>query len=306
MAAIEAAAAAFPAWAASSPAVRQLVFLKAADALERRRAEVIRALALETGCTRHFADVQADFAISLLRQCSALPYAPLGSVLPSNDPGMRAHAVRRPVGVVAAVAPWNASLSLSGRAIAGPLALGNTVVLKPSEESPFTGGALWVEIFQEAGLPAGVLNLVTHAHGSAGVVAEELISHPQVRRVNFTGSTPTGRRLAENAGRHLKRVALQLSGQNPLLILNGVDLDHAAAATTYGSFIHQGQVCMCARRIYVERPIAEAFLDRFIPKVSALPMGDPADPRTVIGPLINQWALSLISRRVDEAVRGGA
>lgn len=305
-AAIEAAAAAFPAWSASSPADRQMVFLDAAAEIDRRRDEIKQLLADETGCAGHFADVQIRFTTALLRQCAALPYAPLGMILPSDDPANLTQAVRRPVGVVGAIAPWNASLVLSGRAIAGPLALGNTVVLKPSEESPLTGGALWGEVFQAAGLPAGVLNVLTHAPGAAGAIAEQMLSHPAVRRVNFTGSTPTGRRLAETAGRHLKRVVLQLSGQNPLIVLEGADLDYAVDAAAYGAFVHQGEVCMCARRIYVERAIAEEFTRRFVAKVEALPIGDPGDPATVIGPLINQWALSLITRRVDEAVAAGA
>jgi acyl-CoA reductase-like NAD-dependent aldehyde dehydrogenase len=306
VAAIEAADRAFAKWASTSPAARQRIFLNAADVLARRAAEIVEMLALETGCTHHFATVQVEFAQSLLRQCSALPYAPLGAVLPSDDPDTRAQAIRRPVGVVGAIPPWNPSLVLSGRAIAGPLALGNTVVLKPSEESPFTGGALWAEILEEAGLPPGVLNVVTHAHGTAGTVAEELMSNPKVRRINFTGSTPVGRRLAESAGRHLKRVVLQLSGQNPLLVLDGVDLDYAVEAAAYGAFVHQGQVCMCARRIFVERTIADEFLERFTAKVASLPMGDPHDPATVVGPLISPWSLSLIARRVDEAVAAGA
>jgi acyl-CoA reductase-like NAD-dependent aldehyde dehydrogenase len=208
--------------------------------------------------------------------------------------------------VVGAIAPWNASLTLSGRAIAGPLALGNTVVLKPSEESPRSGGTIWGELFGEAGLPPGVLNIVTHAPGDAGAIGTEMMANPLVRRINFTGSTATGRRLAETAGRYLKRVVLQLSGQNPLIVLDGVDLGYAVDAAAYGAFVHQGQVCMCARRIYVERSIADEFARRFAAKVASLPMGDPADPATVIGPLINKWALSLVSRRVEEAVEHGA
>lgn len=304
--AIAAAQGAFPGWSTAPPSVRQGVFLRAADALERRRDEVAGSLARETGCGAHFAGVQIGFTISLLRQSAALPFSPTGQLLASDIPGTQAMALRRPVGVVGAIAPWNASLILSGRAIAGPLALGNTVVLKPSEESPWTGGLLWAELFDEAGLPPGALNVVTHAPGEAGVIGEELIANPVVRRLNFTGSTATGRRLAEAAGRHLKRVVLQLGGQNPLIVLAGVDLDYAVDAAAYGAFVHQGQVCMCARRIYVERSISEEFARRFTRKVADLPMGDPADPATVIGPLINKWALSLITRRVDEAVEHGA
>ena len=304
--AIDAAASAFPQWADFLPSERQAIFLRTADALERRRSEVIALLASETSCGLHFAEVQIAFALSLLRQSAALPYAPRGQIMPSDQRGTTAMAVRRPVGVVGAIAPWNASLVLSGRAIAGPLALGNTVVLKPSEESPRSGGTLWAEVFAEGGLPPGVLNVVTHAPGEAGVIGDEMMENPLVRRVNFTGSTATGRRLAEAAGRNLKRVLLQLGGQNPLIVLDGVDLDYAVDAAAYGAFVHQGQICMCARRIYVERSIAEEFSERFAAKVAALPMGDPSDPATVIGPVINKWALSLLTRRVDEAVAQGA
>jgi acyl-CoA reductase-like NAD-dependent aldehyde dehydrogenase len=304
--AVAAAHAARGRWADTSPTQRQQIFLRAADILVRRTSEIVGLLAAETGCGRHFADVQIEFSVSMLRQAAGLPFAPIGQLLPSDRAGTQAVAVRRPVGVVGAIATWNASLVLSGRAIVGPLAVGNTVVLKPSEESPLTGGAIWAELFHEAGLPPGVLNVVTHAPGEAGVIAEELIANPQVRRVNFTGSTVVGRRLAESAGRHLKRVVLQLSGQNPLIVLADADLDYAVDAATYGAFIHQGQVCMCARVIYVERRIAEAFTARFVERVAALPTGDPNDPSTVIGPLINQWALSLVTRRVDEAVQLGA
>lgn len=305
-AAVDAADAAFATWSRTSPHDRQGILLRAAGGVDRRREGIVSLLARETGCTRHFAEVQLDFATSLLRQSAALPYAAVGQVLPSDQPGTHALALRRPVGVVGAIAPWNAALTLSGRAIAAPLALGNTVVLKPSEEAPLSAGALWAEVFEEAGLPPGVLNVVTHAPGEAGSVGDELMENPLVRRINFTGSTITGRRLAEAAGRHLKRLLLQLGGQNPLLVLEGVDLDYAVNAAAYGAFVHQGQVCMCARRIFVERAIADEFSAKFAAKVSALTMGDPSDPRTVIGPVINKWALSTISRRVEEAVERGA
>ncbi|WP_433291368.1 aldehyde dehydrogenase family protein [Actinoplanes sp. CA-030573] len=304
--AIEAAHAAFPAWSAMPPSERQLIFIRAADELDRRRAEVIDLLARETGCGPYFANVQADFSLALLRQAAGLAHAPTGQILPTDVPGSRALAVRRPVGVVAAIAPWNAALTLAGRAIVGPLALGNTVVLKPSEESPVTGGTLWAEIFAAAGLPAGAVNVVCHAPGDAGMIAEELVTHPLVRRISFTGSTVTGRRLAELAARHLKRPILQLSGHNPLIVLADADLSLAVDAATYGAFVHQGEICMCVRRIIVDRAVAPAFIDRFVAKVSRLPVGDPRDPATVVGPLIDEWALSLVDRRVTEAVAMGA
>jgi acyl-CoA reductase-like NAD-dependent aldehyde dehydrogenase len=304
--AVEAANAAFPGWAELRPGERLQIFRRAADVLDRRRGEITGLLAAETGCGAHFANVQLDFCHSLLHQAAALAYAPTGQILPSNLPGSRALAVRRPVGVVAAIAPWNAALVLAGRAIVGPMALGNAVVLKPSEESPITGGTIWAEIFAEAGLPAGVLNVVTHGSGDAGVIAEELVTHPHVRRISFTGSTVTGRRLAELAARHLKRPVLQLSGHNSLIVLADADVAYAVDAAAYGAFVHQGEVCMCARRMLIERPIAEEFTARFTAKVAGLPVGDPSDPATVIGPLINEWALALVARRVEEAVLMGA
>jgi acyl-CoA reductase-like NAD-dependent aldehyde dehydrogenase len=304
--AVDAAHTAFPGWAELAPGDRQTLFLRAADVLERRRSEIFGLLAAETGCGAHFAEVQISFSLSLLRQAAGMAFQPTGQVLPSGVAGTRALAIRRPVGVVAAISPWNAALTLAGRAIVGPMALGNTVVLKPSEESPITGGTLWAEVFAEAGLPAGVLNVVTHAPGDAAVIAEEFVVHPRVRRINFTGSTVTGRRLAEIAAQHLKRPVLQLSGHNPLIVLADADLDYAVDAAVYGAFVHQGEVCMCARRILVERPIADQFTERFVTKAATLPVGDPRDPSTVLGPLINQWALSLMNRRVEEAVALGA
>ncbi|GAA0467982.1 aldehyde dehydrogenase [Paractinoplanes deccanensis] len=304
--AVEAAHAAFPAWAALAPSERQLIFIRAADELARRGDEVLELLAAETGCGPYFGRVQLGFCLALLRQAAGLAHLPTGQVLPTDLPGSRALAVRRPVGVVAAIAPWNAALSLAGRAIAGPLALGNTVVLKPSEESPITGGVLWAEIFAAAGLPPGAVNVVTHAPGDAGEIAGALVTHPLVRRVSFTGSTVTGRRLAELAARHLKRPVLQLSGHNALIVRADADLSLAVDAAAYGAFVHQGEICMCVRRIIVEEPVAAEFTGRFVAKVAALPVGDPRDPRTVVGPLINEWALSLISRRVREAVALGA
>jgi acyl-CoA reductase-like NAD-dependent aldehyde dehydrogenase len=305
-AAVETAQRAFPAWAETPPVQRQQIMLRAAEALDRRRAEVRALLAAETGCGVHFATIQLDFCVNMLRQAAGLAYAPAGQILPSDLAGTRALAMRRPVGVVAAIAPWNASLVLAGRAVVAPIAVGNTVVLKPSEEAPLTGGTLWAELLAEAGLPAGVLNVVTHAPGEAGAIADVLIADPRVRRISFTGSTVTGRRLAEQAGRHLKRVILQLGGHNPLLVLADADLAYAVDAATYGAFVHTGQTCMCARRIIVDSSIAAEFTERFVERAAALPVGDPSDPGTVIGPVINEWALSLLERRVHEAVAMGA
>ena len=303
--AVEAAAAAFGEWSRTPPAVRQSVFLKAADVLEARHDDVVSLLARETGSTFGFGMFQMHFVPGLFRQAAALAYAPLGEVLPS-DTGAFATGIRRPVGVVGAIAPWNAALILSARSIAAPLALGNTVVLKPSEWSPQVGGLLWAEVFAEAGLPAGVLNVVTHAPGEAQPIGDELVESPHVRRLNFTGSTATGRKLAEAAGRHLKRVLLELGGYNPLIVLADADVEYAVNASTFGAFLHQGQICMSARRIIVERPIADEFVARLAEKTSTLKTGDPKEHDTIIGPVINPDALETIRSRVDAAVQAGA
>ena len=304
-AAIEAAAAAFEGWRATPPAERQRIFLKAADLLDERRDEVVSMLACETGATFGFGMFQSLFVSNLFRQTAALAYAPIGQIIPS-DTGAFAMGIRRPVGVVGAFAPWNAALILSARSIAAPLALGNTVVLKPSEWSPWSGGLLWGEIFGAAGIPEGVLNVVTHAPGDAGPIGAALIEHPAVRRLNFTGSSAVGRIIAEAAGRQLKRVVLELGGYNPLIVLGDADLEYAVNASAFGSFLHQGQICMSTRRILVEGTIADEFTARLVEKTNGLKTGDPKEQDTVIGPLINPQALELVSSRVEEAVAAGA
>ena len=304
--AVAAAQAAFPEWSKTPPAVRQGIFLKAADILEARQDEIVSLLARETGSTFGFAMFQAHvFVPGLLRQTAALAYAPLGQVIPS-DTGAFSMGLRRPVGVVGAIAPWNAALILSARSIAAPLALGNTVVLKPSELSPVVGGLIWGEIFTEAGMPPGVLNIVTHAPGEAGPIGDELVENPHVRRLNFTGSTGTGRTLAEAAGRQLKRVVLELGGLNPLIVLADADLDYAVDAAAFGSYLHQGQICMSTRKIFVERGIADAFTERLAAKAAGLKSGDPREHDTIIGPLIDAQADALVQSRVDDAVAAGA
>jgi acyl-CoA reductase-like NAD-dependent aldehyde dehydrogenase len=303
--AIEAASKAFPGWSQTPPTERQRIFLKAADILESRRDEVVSWLARETGCTFGFGMFQMGFVPGLFRQAAALPYAAMGEIIPS-DVGAFSMGVRRPVGVVGAIAPWNAALILSARAISAPLALGNTVVLKPSELSPYSGGLIWGEIFSEAGLPPNVLNVVTHAPGEAQEIGDEFAENPAVRRINFTGSTAVGRKLAEAAGRNLKRVVLELGGYNPLIVLADADVDYAVDATTFGAFLHQGQICMSARRIIVESPIADQFVQKLAAKTSGLKSGDPKEHETIIGPLINESALETVKGRVDEAVAKGA
>ncbi len=304
--AIEAAAAAFPEWAATPPGVRRKLFLKAADIMEGRQDELVRILNEETGSTIGIAMFQMFFVPGLYREAAAQAYSVTGEVIPADYPGAFFMVLRQPAGVVAGFGPFNVPYILCSRAIALPIAYGNTAVLKPSEEAPVTGGILIAEIFEEAGFPPGVLNVITHSKEDAPEVGEELIAHPSVRRISFTGSTEIGRIVAEKAGRHLKRAVLELGGKDPLIILKDADLDYAADAAAWGAFLHQGQICMSTERIIVERPIAQAFTEKLAQRAAALKVGDPCDPTVAIGPLINQAALNKVHSHVQEAVSGGA
>ena len=304
--AIEAAAAAFPEWAASPPSLRRNLFLKAADIFEKRQKELVRVLSEETGSTIGIAMFQMFFVPGLYREAAAQAYSVTGEIIPADYPGAFFMALRQPAGVVGAFGPFNVPYILSSRAFALPLAYGNTAVLKPSEEAPVSGGILLAEIFEEAGFPPGVLNVITHTKEDAPEVGDELIVHPAVRRISFTGSTEIGRIVAEKAGRNLKRAVMELGGKDPLIVLRDADLDFAADAASWGAFLHQGQICMSTERIIVERPIADAFIEKLAQRANALKVGDPRDPSVAIGPLINQAALSKVDGHVKEAVGGGA
>jgi aldehyde dehydrogenase (NAD+) len=304
--AVEAASAAFPAWSQTLPNKRQALFLKAADALEKKRDEIITILAEETGCTFSFAMFQATFTPGLLREAAAQVHQAIGEIIPDDTPGAFSMAIRQPVGIVAGIAPWNAPLILSLRSICLPIAYGNTAILKPSTESSAAGGVIIAQAFHEAGFPKGVLNVVTNGPGHSGEIGDELVENPKVRRINLTGSTAVGRKLAENCGRHLKRVALELGGQNPLIVLRDADIDYAVNVATWGGFLHQGQICMSVRRVIVEKAIAREFTEKFVKKVSSLKVGDPKEKDTIIGPIINKDQLEEIKRNVEGAVRDGA
>ncbi|HEY3882328.1 MAG TPA: aldehyde dehydrogenase family protein [Trebonia sp.] len=304
--AVDAAAAAFPAWAAMPPAQKQTLFLKAADIVERRADEIKALLAEETGCAGGFAGFQILTATRLLRQASNWGYLPAGEVIRSDIPDTFALALRKPIGVVAGISPWNGAHVLAWRTVVNPLAFGNTMVLKPSEEAPISAGLFVAEVLEEAGFPAGVLNVVTHAPGEAVPIADEFFERPEVRCINFTGSSVTGRILAERAGRALKRCVLELGGYNPLIVLADADLDYAVEAAAFAAFFHSGQICMNARKVLVEAPVYDTFIERLTARAQTLPSGDPAVDGTIIGPLITPAALARVSREVDEAVAAGA
>ncbi len=304
--AVEAAAAAFPAWAATPPGDRRKLFNKAAEIMESRQKDLAQILMEETGATFGFAMFQLWYTPYLLREAGAQTNAATGEIIPADMPGAFFMALRQPVGVVSSFAPFNVPYILSTRAIALPIAYGNTVVLKPSEETPIAAGLALAEIFEEAGFPKGVLNVVTHTREDAPEVGDELIVHPAVKRISFTGSTEVGRIIAEKAGRNLKRAVLELGGKDPLIVLKDANVDYAVSAASFGAFSHQGQICMSTERIIVERPIAQEFTEKLAKKAATLKTGDPRQPDTAIGPLINKTAVEKVHGHVQEAVAGGA
>ena len=276
--AADAAREAFPAWSQAPPAQRRELLNAAADLLTERGPDIARTLTEETGGTFGWGMFNCMLASGMLREAAAQAYGMIGEVIPSDVPGLTAMAIRQPAGVVVGIAPWNAPVILSTRAVATPLAYGNTVVLKASEECPRTHAAI-AAVLQDAGLPDGVVNFISNAPEDAADVVDELIAHPATRRINFTGSTRVGRIIAENAGRHLKRVLLELGGKAPLLVLADADLDRAVAAAHFGAFMHQGQICMSTERIVVDRSIADEFAARLSERAKGLKVGVRATRR---------------------------
>ena len=304
-AAIAAAAAAFPAWAATPPALRAGLFNKAAEIVRRRRAEVVDILARETGSTIGFGNSQIENVLKSLEAGAAWVYQPKGRVLASNFPEVHSISVRRPIGVVASFTPWNGAYILAWRSVIAPIAAGNTVVVKPSEFAPVSAGLVIAEIMEEAGFPAGVINVVTHAPGGASAIADAVFETNDVRCINLTGGVHTARILAERAGRTLKRTVLELGGYNPLIVLDDASVDYAVSCATFGSFFHQGQICMNTRKVIIHRSLYDQFLEKFVPYADKLPSGDPLDPKTIIGPLITRQAVGKVQRGIDDALSMG-
>jgi vanillin dehydrogenase len=304
-AAVDAAAAAFGEWSKSSPGERRRILLKAAELLVERAPEIAGILTEETGGVFGWGMFNCELAAGMLREAAAQAYGLVGEVIPSDVPGKLAMGVRAPAGVVVGIAPWNAPVILCTRALATPLAYANTVVIKASELCPRTHAAV-VSAVVDAGLPAGVLNLITNAPQDAAEVVDELIAHPKTRRINFTGSSRVGAIIGEKAGRHLKRVLLELGGKAPLIVLRDADLERAAAAASFGSFFHQGQICMSTERIVVDQSVADSFADTLAARARALTVGDPRAADTQIGPLINAAAMQRVSELVGDALAKGA
>ena len=305
-AACDAAAEAFKTWSQTGPNERRMLLLKAADALEAKTPKFVAAVPAETGATGMWAGFNVMLAAGMIREAAALTTQIGGEVIPSDVPGSLAMGLRQPAGVVLGIAPWNAPVILGVRAIATPLACGNTVILKGSENCPHTH-QLIVEAFQDAGFPAGVVNYITNAPADAGAVVEAMVAHPAVRRVNFTGSTRVGKLIAMTCAKHLKPVVLELGGKAPLVVLDDADLDAAVNGAAFGAFANSGQICMSTERIIVDRKVADDFVAKFVKKAKSLPLGDPRKPEPcVLGSVIGMGTVEHCNALIDDALAKGA
>lgn len=304
--AVDAAANAFESWSTLSPSARGKIFQRAAEIFEERTDEAVALMAEEVGGVRNWSQFNVGLAADILRSAAAATTAPRGDVLSTNLPGKYSMAVRQPYGVVAAISPWNAPFILGIRSIAIPLAVGNTAVLKPSEDAPLACGLFLADILIDAGVPPGVLNVITNDREDAADVVSTLISDNRVRCVNFTGSTAVGRTIGTLAAENIKPAVLELGGKNSLVVLKEADIDYAVEAAAFGAYMNAGQICMSVDRVIVDKSIAEDFTERFSKKVSGLPTGDPKDPETVIGPAVSARSAQRQYELIDDAVSKGA
>jgi acyl-CoA reductase-like NAD-dependent aldehyde dehydrogenase len=304
-AAVDAAAMAFKTWSKTGPGERRAILMKAADIMDGKVGEFIQLMLEETGATAPWAGFNVMLAANMLREAGAMTTQIAGEVIPSNNPGtVLAMGIRQPAGVCLGIAPWNAPVILGTRAIAMPLACGNTVVLKASESCPGVH-RLIAQCLVDAGIPKGVINVITNDPKDAASVVETLIAHPAVRRVNFTGSTAEGKRIGELAGRHLKPALLELGGKAPFLVLDDADIDGAVNAAVFGSFMHQGQICMSTERIIVDNKVADEFVQKLAARAAQLPAGDPRG-HVVLGSLISLQAAEKMDSLFAEASAMGA
>lgn len=290
-----------PAWAAQPPAARAEVLRAAAAIFEARRSEIVDWVVRESGGTVAKGELEWGLVRSVLHEAASMAHHVEGRIMPSDVPGKESRVYRRPVGVVAVISPWNFPLQLSARSVAPALAVGNAVVLKPAGDTPVTGGLLLARIFEDAGLPPGVLNVLI---GSGGEIGDALVEHPLARMVSFTGSTAVGEGIVRKAG--IKKLALELGGNGPLVVLDDADLDRAVDAAVFGSFFHSGQICMIANRVVVDASVHDEFVERFVDRVGSLKVGDPSDEGTDIGPVINRSQLDGIQDKLARARDEGA
>lgn len=288
-------------WTEMPPRERATVFRRAADILLSHLDELAPWIVRETGAILPKGQLEVREAVEFLNIAAGMCLESQGVVLPSA-PGRLSYAKRIPLGVVGVISPFNFPLILSMRAVAPALAAGNAVILKPDPQTPISGGYIIAEALRAAGLPEGVLQVLP----GAAEAGNALCGAPEVRMIAFTGSTATGRLVAEAAGKHLKKVALELGGKSPLIVLDDADPETAASNAAWGAFLHQGQICMASGRIFVQEKIAEEFTRLLVEHAGRLPVGDPATEEVAIGPLINERQRDKVHAIVTESVAAGA
>lgn len=303
--AAESAEAAFGGWSESGPNLRRSILLNAAKCLEERTKAIVEAMVRETGSSEMWAGFNVTVGCAMLVEAASLTTQIRGSVIPSDRDGTLSLAIRRPIGAALCIAPWNAPVILAARALALPLACGNTVILKGSERCPQTHRYV-VDALIAAGVPPGVVNYINNMPADAPAIVEGLISHSSIRHVNFTGSTAIGRRIAELAARHLKPTLLELGGKAPMAILSDANINEAVRGAVFGAFFNQGQICMSTERIVVDRSIGDKFVDRFARRAAKKVAGDPAKSDSVLGSVVDESTVKHIAALVDDAKEKGA
>ena len=290
-------------WMKLLPTQRRDVFLSALGILSRRKEEIVDLLIRETGSTLQKAQLEWSLVYEGTLEASTYPLRLRGEIIPSTIPGKKSYAVKKPVGVVGVISPWDFSLQLTNRSVAPALAAGNGVVLKPASSTPITGGLLFAEIYQEAGLPKGLLNVVI---GDTGEIGDAFVENSIPKLITFTGSTQVGRRIGELCGKHLKKASLELGGNSPFVILDDADIDAAVEAAAFGKFLNAGQICMAINRIIVDSKVYDEFLAKFVDKVKGLTYGDPMLESSAYGPMINKKQFDRVQELVESAIAEGA
>ncbi|WP_404290012.1 aldehyde dehydrogenase family protein [Glutamicibacter arilaitensis] len=293
------------AWSATAPAKRAAIIRRAAEILEERRDEIVQWLVAESGSTVLKANIEVSLAAGITQESASFPTRVHGTIHPSNTENREMRVYRKSIGVVGVISPWNFPLHLSQRSVAPALALGNAVVIKPASDTPITGGLLLARIFEEAGLPAGVLSVVV---GAGSEIGDDFVAHEVPRLISFTGSTPVGKQVGQNAvtGEHLKKVALELGGNAPLVVLDDANIDEAVSAALIGSFLHSGQICMAVNRIIVQDSVHDEFVEKFTAAAKTVGFGDPSTEGTLVGPVVNDNQLETLKAKLQLAREQGA
>ncbi|MET7389788.1 aldehyde dehydrogenase family protein [Streptomyces sp. NPDC005529] len=289
-------------WGATNPYARRAVFEKALALIDEREAEITEVIIAELGGTRLKAAFELHLVREFLRESVQLALRPEGKIIPSPVDGKENRLYRVPVGVVGVISPFNFPFLLSVKSVAPALALGNGVVLKPHQNTPIVGGSLVAKIFEDAGLPGGLLNVVITDIAEIG---DAFIEHPVPKVISFTGSDKVGRHVATVCAANFKRSVLELGGNSALVVLDDADIDYAVDAAVFSRYVHQGQVCMAANRVLVDRSVEAEFTEKFVAKVRTLKVGDPSDPQTVIGPVINSSQADALAGAVEQAIAEG-